>query len=132
MSKQHCWFEFLFFQSCCIVTMHFEKFFQSALNLGPSHRTLKKKYFFSKCINISHINALWKNFENQILHGLLMNWYLIQIFYQWFYLLYVHLSRFWSDICRIGWFVSCKFNFCIDSVNVFLTHLLLLDIFGQR
>ena len=46
------------------VTTHFEKlrtlkiFFQSALNLGPSQRTLKKNIFFSKCVNMGHINAL--------------------------------------------------------------------------
>ena len=29
----------------------------------------EKKYFYSKCVNICHINALRKDFENQILHG---------------------------------------------------------------
>ena len=38
------------------------------LNLGPSQSTLKR-IFFSKCVNISQNNALWKKIENQILHG---------------------------------------------------------------
>ena len=43
------------------------KHFQGALNLGPSQRILQN--FFSKVRG--YIYALWKNFENQILHGLL-------------------------------------------------------------
>ena len=34
--------------------------------MGPSYRTLN---FVSKCVNITHINAIWKIIENQILHG---------------------------------------------------------------
>ena len=49
--------------------MHFDKIFQSALKLGPSQRTLKKKWvFFSKCVNMGHINALWKKNRKSFFH----------------------------------------------------------------
>ena len=40
---------------------HFEKFFQSALNLGPSQRTLKKKIFFQSAL----ISAILTHFEKK-------------------------------------------------------------------
>ena len=50
---------------------YFEKKSQSAWNSGPSQRTLKTPPFFSKCVNIGHINTLSKKKLNQILYGLL-------------------------------------------------------------
>ena len=41
----------------CVTTDFQKKKIQSALNLGPSHRTFTKKKI-SKCVNISHNNAL--------------------------------------------------------------------------
>ena len=44
---------------------HFENSFQSAFNLGPIRKSthFEKKYFFSNCVNMGHINALWKKIE---------------------------------------------------------------------
>ena len=78
---------------CCVAThfekiRHFEKKFQSALNLGPNQRTLKKKIqvlwiwdqlnalwkFFSKCVKSLHLHFFWctgrplMHFEKNI-HG---------------------------------------------------------------
>ena len=66
---------------------HFEKKIQSALNLGPSQRIL---IFFSKCVNMGHINALWKKTKqtkNQILHG-------------WLYLSCLKISNIISKMYR--------------------------------
>ena len=57
------------------VTTHFKKLgtlknlFKVRYIWDQVNALWKKNIFFSKCVNISHINALWKNFENQILHG---------------------------------------------------------------
>ena len=45
------------------------KKFQSALNLGPSQRTLKKKYFFQSALIWGILTHFKKNPEKHILHG---------------------------------------------------------------
>ena len=58
------------------VTTHFEKLrtlkkkFQSALNLGRSQRTLKKKiFFFQSALIWGILKHFEKKIENHILHG---------------------------------------------------------------
>ena len=78
---------------------------RSALNLGPSQRTLKK--INSKCINIGHINANEKSSKKEILHALLylssfkilkyiINFESESISSNALYQFYIHLSGYWS------------------------------------
>ena len=90
------------------------KIFQSALNLGPSQRTLKKIFFFQSALIsfiLTHFEkyrksnfawfALFLLFKiSKTIVNLKMNRY-FQIFYRRFYLFFVHLSRFWNDMASV-------------------------------
>ena len=95
------------------------KFFQSTLNLGPSQRTLKKNILFSKCVIMSHINALILIYlkNASISSNVLLS--ILSIVRS----IVMGLKNYYWD--KSG-FASCKLNqFCrLDSVRAFLTDVL--------
>ena len=100
---------------------HFDKFYQSALNLGPSQRTMKK-YFFPKCVNIGHINALWKRMINVLSPILLIvrSYFKVVKLYRW-------------DKCKSKHFLHIRFCQHISpSLYTGNSFLPLPDIFGHK
>ena len=116
---------------------HFEKLFQSALNLGLSQRTLKKNIFFQNALIWGILTHFEKKIENHILHS----WLYFSFFFlisniivsissmcYWrFYRLFAHLSWAWRITAGIKVVLHRvnQTNFCrLDSVRVFLTDVL--------
>ena len=88
-----------------------KKSFQSELNLRPSQHTLKKK--ISKCVNIGHINPLWKFWKLMIL---------------WIVYLFVKVVKLYyiAGIKLVCINLANQNNFCLDSVSIFLPYLILI------
>ena len=101
------------------VTTHFEKlrtlkFFSKCVKFGNKSMHFEKKN--SKCVNIGHINVLWKKIENHILHG-----WLYFSFYKFSNIIInlenasissIVLLTILSIVCSI---VMCLKNYCWDK-----------------
>ena len=100
------------------------------VKFGTKSTHFAKKKKFPKCVNIGYIYALWKIFENQILHGLLYFSFSKTKFY-WFWkrilnvlstILFI-VRSFVKVLKLYRWDKGGLYHaFCIDFVSIFLPH----------
>ena len=98
------------------------KFFSKCVKFGTQSTHLEKKYFFSKCVNISHINALWKKNRKSNFAWLAL------------FLLFKNFKdnyEFWKWIYTIKYFIDDSINctlICQEYEAILLWHFYLIKI----